>query len=108
MPSLSEVHQFSQIFFMKYFVYILQCADGTFYTGVTKDLQKRIIRHNRGHGARYTRGRLPVTLVYYEESDNLKSAMSREIRLRNLPRTKKQIIVNRFKVTRKEPAQSKK
>ena len=82
---------------MKYYVYILKCADGTFYTGVTKDLEKRIDRHNRGRGARYTRGRVPVTIVYHEESANVQSALARERYLRKLPRTKKNELINNFR-----------
>ncbi|MDH4210035.1 MAG: GIY-YIG nuclease family protein [candidate division WOR-3 bacterium] len=81
---------------MKYFVYILQCADDTLYTGVTKDVKKRIDRHNRGDGARYTRGRVPVTLVYHEELANIKSALARERYLRKLPRTKKKKLIINF------------
>ncbi|MGB7054567.1 MAG: GIY-YIG nuclease family protein [bacterium] len=81
---------------MKYYVYILQCADGTLYTGVTKDLQNRLDRHNSGHGARYTRGRLPVSLVYYEESGNIKSAMAREMQIRQLSRSDKRELIDKF------------
>jgi len=81
---------------MTYFVYILECADGTLYTGVTKDLKKRIDRHNRGDGARYTRGRVPVTLVYLEESDTIKSALMRERHLRKMPRAKKRELIDAF------------
>jgi putative endonuclease len=83
---------------MKHFVYILHTADGTLYTGITKNLQKRLDRHNRGRGARYTKGRLPVSLVYYEESDNLKSAATREIQIRRLSRTQKQELIAQFKI----------
>ena len=83
---------------MKHFVYILHTADGTLYTGITKNLLKRLDRHNRGHGARYTKGRLPVSLAYYEESDNLKSAMTREIQIRHLSRIQKQELIAQFKV----------
>jgi putative endonuclease len=83
---------------MKYFVYILHTADGTLYTGITKDLEKRLDRHNRGHGARYTKGRLPVSLVFYEQSRNLKSAMAREKQIRRLSRTQKQELITQFKI----------
>ena len=55
---------------MNCYTYMVQCSDGTLYTGWTNDLKKRLEKHNAGKGARYTRGRLPVKLVYYEE-DNI-------------------------------------
>ncbi|MBQ7583484.1 MAG: GIY-YIG nuclease family protein [Lachnospiraceae bacterium] len=63
---------------LSYFVYILECADGTLYTGFTNDLDKRLMAHNSGKGAKYTRNRLPVRLVYSEEFENKNEAMSRE------------------------------
>jgi len=74
---------------MKYFVYILKAKDGFLYTGTTKNLDERIARHNRGGGGRFTKGRRPLKLVYYEELHNLKSAMAREIQIKRLPRLKK-------------------
>lgn len=62
----------------KWFVYILECADGTFYTGSTNDLEKRVETHNSGNGAKYTKARLPVKLVYHEEFEDKKEAMKRE------------------------------
>ncbi len=81
---------------MVHYVYILRCADGTLYTGVTKDLAKRVARHNRGQGARYTRGRLPVTLVYHEKKTTLKSAMRQEARIRRLPRSAKLSLIDQM------------
>ena len=63
---------------MKYYVYILECADKTLYTGYTNDLEKRLKAHNEGKGAKYTKNRLPVKIVYHEEFDDKKEAMSRE------------------------------
>jgi len=80
---------------MKYYVYILQCADSTLYTGVTKDLQKRLAQHNSGRGSRYTRGRLPVRLIYFEETGDIKSAMRRELHIRELPRAEKEKLIGR-------------
>lgn len=62
----------------KQYVYILECADKTLYTGYTNNLEKRLKAHNEGKGAKYTKNRLPVKLVYYEEFDDKKEAMSRE------------------------------
>ncbi|MCI1944935.1 GIY-YIG nuclease family protein [Clostridium luticellarii] len=60
------------------YVYILKCRDGTFYTGYTNNLKKRIKTHNSGKGAKYTRGRIPVKLVYFEEYTSKKEALHRE------------------------------
>ena len=71
------------------FAYLLQCADGTLYGGYTTDLQKRLAAHNSGKGAKYTRSRLPVELVYWEECPTKEAAMSREWQLKHLTREKK-------------------
>ncbi|MBL8092449.1 MAG: GIY-YIG nuclease family protein, partial [Anaerolineales bacterium] len=63
---------------MTCFCYILECADGTLYTGWTVNIEKRLIQHNKGLGARYTRTRLPVKLVYLEEQPDRPTAMKRE------------------------------
>ena len=70
-------------------VYILRCADGTLYTGWTNDLAKRIAAHNAGKGAKYTRSRRPVTLVYSEECESKEEAMSREWHIKHMSREKK-------------------
>ncbi|MCR5556218.1 MAG: GIY-YIG nuclease family protein [Butyrivibrio sp.] len=80
---------------MKHYAYILECADGTFYCGYTNDLEKRIETHNAGKGAKYTRARLPVTLVYYEEFDSKQEAMSREWHLKQLSHDKKRELISR-------------
>lgn len=72
--------------------YILLCADGTLYTGWTNDLQKRIAAHNAGRGARYTRGRRPVTLLYSEECASKREAMSREAAIKKLSRERKLLL----------------
>ena len=72
-----------------HFAYLLQCADGTLYGGYTTDLQKRLATHNSGKGAKYTRSRLPVELVYWEECPTKEAAMSREWQLKHLTREKK-------------------
>lgn len=73
----------------KNFVYILECSDGTLYTGWTNNLHLRLDTHNSGKGAKYTRGRLPVKLMYYECYDDISSAMSREYAIKRLSRTEK-------------------
>lgn len=70
-------------------VYILQCADGTLYTGWTMDLERRLRAHNSGQGARYTRGRRPVRLVYQEEQPTRSAAQKREAAIRRLSRAEK-------------------
>ena len=61
-----------------YYTYIVECADRSLYTGYTTDVKARIRKHNSGKGAKYTRSRLPVKLVYYEEYETKHEAMSRE------------------------------
>jgi len=70
-------------------VYILQCADSTLYTGWTTDLERRLQAHNSGQGARYTRGRRPVRLVYQEKQPTRGAAQKREAAIRRLPRADK-------------------
>jgi putative endonuclease len=69
-----------------WFVYILECADGSLYTGIARNLDDRIKTHNDGTGAKYTRGRLPVKLVYSETTDNRSSASQREHEIKQMPR----------------------
>ena len=69
--------------------YILRCADGTLYTGWTNDLEGRLKTHNAGKGGSYTRGRLPVELVYWEGFETKEEAMSREWHLKRLTRQEK-------------------
>jgi len=71
---------------MDSFVYILECADGTLYTGWTTDIAARIETHNGGTGAKYTRGRGPVKLVYSEQHDSKSAAMRREAEIKKLSR----------------------
>jgi putative endonuclease len=71
------------------FTYILECADGSFYTGSTKDLEKRLWEHNNGIGANYTKKRLPVELVYYEEYSRIDEAFYREKQIQGWSRRKK-------------------
>lgn len=71
------------------FVYILRCSDGTLYSGWTNDLEARLKTHNAGKGAKYTRSRLPVELVYSEELESPSVAMRREYELKQLSRKEK-------------------
>lgn len=79
---------------MIYFTYILKCSDDTFYTGYTNDIDKRIKVHNSGKGAKYTRGRIPVELVYYEVFNTKEEALKREYRIKKLSRDKKKELIN--------------
>lgn len=78
---------------MKYYVYIVECSDKTYYTGYTNDINKRVKTHNSGKGAKYTRHRLPVVLVYLEEHENKSSAMKREYAIKQLSRKEKQFLI---------------
>ena len=71
------------------YTYILLCGDNTLYTGWTNDIEKRLTAHNCGRGARYTRTRLPVKLVYLEEHETKEQAMSREWHIKKLTREEK-------------------
>jgi putative endonuclease len=83
---------------MPCYCYIVECADGTYYTGWTTDPTRRVATHNKGRGAKYTKTRLPVKLVYVEELPDRKSAMRREIAIKKLGRAgKKNLIVKNGK-----------
>ncbi len=69
--------------------YLLQCADQTLYCGITNDLTRRLAAHNAGEGAKYTRGRAPVTLVYQESCADKSAALKREREIKALPRADK-------------------
>ena len=70
-------------------VYILKCGDGSLYTGITTDIDQRLTTHNAGKGAKYTRGRLPVTLIYAEPADNRATASQREAVIKKMGRAAK-------------------
>ena len=80
---------------MDWVVYILRCSDGTYYTGITNDLPRRIGQHNDGKGAKYTKARGPVELVYSEEQPNRSKATKREAEIKALSRSKKQAIIHK-------------
>lgn len=77
-----------------YYVYILKCCDNTLYTGYTNDIQKRLKTHNNGKGAKYTRSRLPVELIYFEKYDFKNDAMKREYQIKQLSRHQKLKLIN--------------
>ena len=73
----------------QWYIYIVKCADKTLYTGIAKDVAGRINLHNGGKGAKYTRARLPVKLVYTESSKNRSTATKRELQIKKLTRKEK-------------------
>lgn len=77
-----------------YFVYIVQCKDGTLYTGYTNDLEHRLKLHNSGNGAKYTRGRGPVKLVYVKEYRYRRRAVQGEIAIKKLSHKEKQELID--------------
>jgi putative endonuclease len=79
----------------KWYVYILECSDGTLYTGITTDLDKRFKTHNNGKGAKYTKARLPVVLKASFESEDRSSASKEEYRIKQLTREEKLKLINK-------------
>ncbi|GFI37872.1 GIY-YIG nuclease family protein [Lachnospiraceae bacterium 50-23] len=77
------------------YTYILKCHDGTLYTGWTNDIEKRIKAHNEGRGAKYTKCRRPVELVYYEEFETKEEAMKREYAIKHLRRREKEKLIEK-------------
>lgn len=76
-----------------YYIYMIRCGDGTLYTGYSDDPEARLIAHKEGKGAKYTRGRGPLELVYTEECDSSSTAMRRERQIKKLPRAKKEQLI---------------
>lgn len=76
------------------YTYIVRCNDGTYYTGWTNDIEKRIKTHNEGKGAKYTKTRRPVTLVYYESFQTKEEAMRREWEIKQMKRGEKEKLFN--------------
>lgn len=81
---------------MQAYTYIVECADGTYYTGWTTDLTSRLAAHNSRIGARYTRARTPVHLIYWEEYNDKPSAQRREVAIKKLTRSQKEQLVSAF------------
>ena len=78
---------------MPHFCYIVECADGTYYTGWAVDPERRVATHNKGRGAKYTKIRLPVQLVYVEEQPDLSTALKREIAIKRMTRARKRKLI---------------
>ena len=75
------------------YTYILRCADGTYYCGWTNDLEKRLKAHNEGTGAKYTKARRPVELIYHESFETKEEAMRREYEIKQLSRKQKEALM---------------
>ncbi len=83
---------------MKGYMYILECADNGYYTGSTINLKRRIKQHQNGEGSNYTRKRLPVKLVYFEEYDRIENAFYREKQIQGWSRAKKKALISNNKI----------
>lgn len=79
------------------YTYIVECKDGTYYTGWTNNLEKRLKDHNDGKGAKYTKSRIPVSLVYYEEFQTKEEAMRREYAIKHMTRNEKCSLISSFR-----------
>ncbi len=79
---------------MDWKVYIVKCSDNTFYTGITNNIKSRLDTHNEGNGAKYTKNRLPVFLVYLESVANRSNALKREMEIKKLNRSQKIDLIN--------------
>ena len=79
------------------FVYIVECCDGSYYTGWTTDVEARVKTHNSGEGAKYTRSRLPVRLVSFEQLENRSAALKREAAIKKLTRVQKERLIKESK-----------
>ena len=86
---------------MKDVTYILKCSDNSLYTGWTNDIMHRLKMHNEGKGAKYTRGRGPVELVYLEEFDTKQEAMSKEAKIKRLTRKEKLLLIENYQQEQK-------
>lgn len=80
----------------KFYTYIVECSDGTYYTGWTVNLENRIKAHNNGTGAKYTKTRTPVSLIYFEVLESKSLAMKREAAIKKLSRKKKELLISSF------------
>jgi putative endonuclease len=90
---------------MKGYMYILLCSDGSYYTGSTTDLERRLAQHQAGEGANHTKKRLPVKLVYYEEYDRIDMAFYREKQVQGWSRKKKEALINGMPTELKKAAE---
>ena len=89
----SRSHRLIDLIIMKGYMYILLCADGSYYTGSTTDLERRLEQHQNGEGANHTKKRLPVSLLYYEEYSRIDEAFYREKQVQGWSRKKKEALI---------------
>ena len=82
-----------------WYLYILRCGDGTLYTGITTDVQRRLEAHRQGKGAKYTRGHTPLELVYREECGTHSEALKRELAVKRMPKAEKQRLMGNVSPT---------
>jgi putative endonuclease len=82
----------------RFFIYIVQCRNGTYYTGYTKNLEERVSLHNSGNGAKYLRGKLPVKMVYAKEYRYYKNALRAERRIKKLTRAQKLKLIRNYAI----------
>lgn len=78
-----------------WYLYILRCGDGTLYTGITTDVEKRLEAHRSGKGAKYTRGRIPLELIYREKCGSHSDALKRELTVKKLSREQKEMLLRK-------------
>ncbi len=83
-----------------WFIYIVRCADDTFYTGIALDVERRLAEHNGKGAAKYTRSRQPVSLVYSENADSRSAAASREFAIKKLSRKQKEHLISSYEKTK--------
>lgn len=91
---MAEISNTSDTANPTHYVYILRCADGTYYTGYTTDVERRVTEHNAGEGAKYTRGRGPVKLVHVETFASQSAALQREHAIKQLRRPAKEQLIH--------------
>ena len=84
----------------QWYLYILRCKDNTLYTGITTDVEKRLEAHRSGKGAKYTRGRGPLELVYRESCENHSEALKREAQIKRLSRQEKELLVKNQEISK--------
>lgn len=88
----------------EWLVYILKCGDGSYYTGITNDLTKRLKAHAAGRASKYTRARLPVKVVHRERQSNKSTALSRELEIKKLAREQKKLLIMSLGKKKNPPA----
>jgi putative endonuclease len=89
----------------RWWVYLLRCADGTLYTGISTDPDRRLTQHNAGTASRYTRARLPVAMLWREEQAGHGDALRREVAIKKMPRSEKEKLIPPAKPRKRKPKQ---